>query len=110
MAETVYLADGKMEVVLEAKDVFLERLLEEKLGSDVARFFRAWLDEQAEEQKDWEEEVKEKERIADGYFAMCHEAAENFQAVLNLLEQPRLDRKKIAKAAQIGYDALYKNL
>jgi hypothetical protein len=40
MAETVYLNDGSMEVIFEDKDVFLERLLREKLGDDVARCFR----------------------------------------------------------------------
>ena len=39
MAETVYLLDGTMEVVLTEKDVFIDRLVREKLGDDAARLF-----------------------------------------------------------------------
>lgn len=49
MAETVYLNDGSMEVIFEDKDVFLERLLREKLGDDVARCFRECVAELKEE-------------------------------------------------------------
>ena len=45
MAKTIYLNDGSMEVVFAEKDIFLERLLREKLGDDVARFFSEYVEE-----------------------------------------------------------------
>lgn len=48
MAETVYLLDGTMEVVLTEKDVFIDRLVREKLGDDAARFISDYIEEIAE--------------------------------------------------------------
>ena len=61
MAETVYLNDGSMEVIFEDKDVFLERLLREKLGDDVARCFRECVAELKEEIQEQQELVKDYE-------------------------------------------------
>lgn len=110
MAETVYLNDGSMEVIFTDKDVFLERLLREKLGDDAARCFTEYIAELKDDLRWQEESTKEQEQSADGYLAMCHEACDNFSEILRLLEAPRLDRKALRKAAQIGHDALYKNL
>lgn len=110
MAETVYLNDGSKEVILTDKDVFLERLLREKLGDDAARCFTSYIEELIEDLTLGQESTEEQERIADGYSAMCHEALDNFSEVLLLLDAPRLDRKALKKAAQIGHDALYNNL
>lgn len=110
MAETVYLNDGSMEVIFTDKDVFLERLLREKLGDDAARCFTSCIEELKDDLKYQEESAKEQERSADGYLAMCHEAVDSFSEVLMLLDAPRLDRKALKQAAQHGYDALYKNL
>ena len=110
MAETVHLNDGSTEVILTDTDVFLERLIREKLGDDAARCFTAYIAELKEILTYQEESTSEQERSADGYLAMCHEAVDNFSVVLKLLEAPRLDRKALKNAAQIGHDALYKNL
>lgn len=61
MAETVYLNDGSMEVIFEDKYVFLERLLREKLGDDVARCFRECVAELKEEIQEQQELVKDYE-------------------------------------------------
>lgn len=110
MAETVYLNDGSMEVILTDKDVFLERLLREKLGDDAAWCFTEYISELKDDLRYQEESTAEQERIVDGYSALCHEAVDNFSEVLKLLDAPRLDRKALKQAAQIGYDALYENL
>ncbi len=110
MAETVYLNDGSMEAIFTDKDVFLERLLREKLGDDAARCFTEYIAGLKDDLQWQEESTKEQEKSADGYFAMCHEACDNFSEILRLLEAPRFDRKALKKAAQIGHDALYKNL
>lgn len=107
MAETVFLNDGSMEVILTDKDVFLERLLREKLGDDVARCFTSYIEEQRED-LEWENgSTEEQARIANEYSAMCHEALDNFSEVLRLLDAPCLDRKALKNAVQIGHDALY---
>lgn len=88
MAETVYLNDGSMEVIFEDKDVFLERLLREKLGDDVARCFRECVAELKEEIQEQQELVKDYEGNADGYLDMCRDACESFTAIMELLEAP----------------------
>lgn len=110
MAETVYLNDGSMECVFDEKDIFLERLLRERLGDDAARFFRAYIAELLDDTKACEEAQKEAESITDHYHALCNEALDNFRHLRALVQQPRLDRAKLQKAVDAGYDALYKNL
>lgn len=110
MAETVYLNDGSMEVILTDKATFLERLIRERLGDDVARCFTEYLTELQEEQKYTEESAKEHEQSADGYLQMCRDACDSFREVLDLLDQPRLNRNALRTAAQNGYDDLNKNL
>ena len=110
MAETVYLADGSREVILEDKGVFLERLIREKLGDDAARCFTEYIEEMQEDLQLSQDSVDEKERSADGYFQMCHEALDSIRAILDLLKEPRLNRKAPQAVAQNGYDNLHNNL
>lgn len=49
MADTIYLLDGTMEVVLTEKGVFLERLIREKIGDDAARLFNEILSDELDE-------------------------------------------------------------
>ncbi len=49
MAETIYLLDGSREIVFTEKDVFIERLIREKLGDDAARFVSEYIKEIKEE-------------------------------------------------------------
>ena len=107
MAETVYLNDGSMEVILTDKATFLEWLIRERLGDDAARCFTEYLEELQEEQKYTEESAKEHEQSADGYLQMCRDACDSFREVL---DQPRLNRNALRTAAQNGYDDLNKNL
>jgi len=110
MAETVYLNDGSMEVILTDKGVFLERLIREKLGDDVARCFTEFVEEMQEDLKLSQDSVDEQERSADGYFQMCQDALNAFSSVLSLLNAPRLDRKALKAVVQSSYDDLYNNL
>ena len=114
MAETLYFKDGSMEVLIPTlgadRTDLLERIIYERLGSDVARCFRecvASLNLKIEDQRIRADEF---ERSADGYLSLCQEAVENFQAILPLLEADRLDRKALKKAVMIGYNALHQNL
>ena len=110
MAETVYLNDGSTEVVLTDKQIFLERLMRERLGDDAARFFLGFISEMNEKIADHLRSVREEEMAADGYYRMCHDAKDQFQRILLLLKAPRLDRARLKALVQEGYDDLYKNL
>lgn len=110
MAETVYLLDGSMEVILEPKDTFLEKLIREKLGDDAARCFRAYLTELDEEHEYTGEQVKEFEETADSYLQMCHDACDSFTEIMGLLEAPRLNREALKEATRNAYNAIWKNL
>ena len=110
MAETCYLKDGRVEVVLESLDVFLERLIREELGDDAARLFNLYVEETELENKAITDSSAENERSADGYYQMCHDACDSFRTILDLLTAPRLSRKALEAAAQEGYDSLNKNL
>ena len=106
MAETVYLSDGTMEVILTDKDVFLERLLDEKLGRDAANCFKSCVQELKEELS----YAQEYEKVADGYLQMCNTARDTFQQLDNLLKQPRLNRAAIQKLVTEGFKELNNNL
>ena len=110
MARTLCLNDGSMEVVLGDTGVFLERLILEKLGDDAARLFLEWVEENKDEWGSAQESIEEHERIADGYHAMCCDARDAFQELLDLLDESRLDRKALRTAAQTGFDDLNSNL
>lgn len=110
MAETVYLNDGSVEVILEDKGVFLERLLYERLGDDVARCFTDYVAELRDELKAQEECAEEHERIADGYSALCHDACDSFTEIMGLLEAPRLNRDALKTVTRNAFNAIWKNL
>ena len=110
MARTLCLNDGSMEVVLGDTGVFLEHLIREKLGDDAARLFLEWVEENKDEWGSAQESIEEHERIADGYHTMCCDARDAFQELLDLLDEPRLDREALRTAAQTGFDDLNSNL
>lgn len=105
MAETVYLKDGSTVIAFEDTGDFLERLIYERLGRDSSDLFKQYVEEQKQDAVD-----KLLDREADGYLAMCRDAMEGFERIIRLLDAPRLNRAAMKKAAQAGYDDLYKNL
>lgn len=107
---TLYLKDGTRETVFESKRNFLENLLREKLGEDVALCFNNCISEYAEKARLEQMAAEEHERIADGYHSMCNDALENFEVVLNLLQAQRINKQKLLEAAKHGYNDLYNNL
>lgn len=110
MAETVYLNDGTVEYIFDEKDVFLERLIREKLGDDAAHCFREYADELMEEAKSWETQAVDNERIADGYLQMCHNARETFYQLDAMVRSPRLNKSALQKLITEGYQELHNNL
>lgn len=110
MAMTLYLKDGTRETVFESKRNFLENLLREKLGEDVALCFKDCISEYAKKARLEQAAAEEHERIADGYHSMCNDALENFEAILELLKAQRINKKKLFEAAKNGYNDLYNNM
>lgn len=107
---TLYLKDGTRETVFESKRSFLENLLREKLGEDVALCFKDCILEYTEKAKLEQMAAEEHERIADGYHSMCNDALENFEAILELLKAHRINKQKLFEAAKNGYNDLYNNM
>lgn len=111
MAETVFMLDGTMEVILTDKDEFLERLIREKLGADAARCFREFVEENLQNAKLWEEQATDFEASADGYRQMCCDAKDALQEILyELASGVRLNREKLKSLVRSAYDELDKNL
>lgn len=114
MANTIYLPDGRTEVIFPGDDGrytdSFARFLEDKMGADTAKTFRSIIADYEADLEDAEFGDKDNEAIADGYLQMCHEARDNFKTIIDLLNATRLNRKELKRAAQNGYDALNKNL
>lgn len=110
MAETVYLSDGTIEVILDDKYVFLARLLDEKLGRDAANCFREYVQKIKDELRWTTASNEENEKIADGYLQMCKNACETFQQLDNFIRQPRITRSALQKLIAEGYKELHNNL
>lgn len=110
MAETVYLNDGTMECIFDDKDVFLERLLNEKLGTDAARCFRSYIDDLLKDNEALELQVLEQEGAADGYLQMCRDTHEALDNIVNALESSRPNISKILVLARNAKNYLFKNL
>ena len=114
MANTIYLPDGRTEVIFPGDDGrytdSFARFLEDKMGADIARTFREIISDYEAEIEMIESGDEDQEAIADGYLQLCHEAEDNFRVILDKLDAPRLNRKELKRAAQNGYNALNKNL
>lgn len=110
MAETVYHLDGSVEAFFTEKSVYLERLICEKLGDDVARLFRECIGELEDARHLEEERANEKERIAEEYILLCRDACDAFESLNTMLEQPGSNRKVLKTLAQNGYTLLRNNL
>lgn len=113
MARICYLKDGRREIVLEDKEVFLERLIREELDDDAAELFASYIQETMDELNGATEESECYERSADEYRSMCcdaRDARDAFETIIDLLDEPRLDRKALTAAAQNGWNDLNNNL
>lgn len=110
MAETVYRLDGSVDVFFTEKSVYLERLICEKLGDDVARLFWECIEELEEAKRLEEERANEQERIAEEHFLLCQDACDSFESLTIMLEQPGSHRKVLKTLAQNGYNLLKNNL
>lgn len=110
MATTLYLKDGSRETVFNDKRLFLENLLREKLGEDVAMCFNDCIGEYEKQAELEHAAAIDYELSADGWHSMCNDALENFESILEMLHAPRINKKKLRETVQCGYDNIYKNM
>ena len=82
MAESIRLSDGTVEYIFDDKPVFLKRLIEDKLGPEVARCFSECIFEICEELKYVRESCTEHEKVADGYL----QGLQSMRQMLDCLE------------------------
>lgn len=107
MAEVLYFKDGTTECCFDDKEIFFERILEEKLGSDAAHFFKTLMFDVREEATHYEESYKEQERIADGYLDGLRNIGEILKHIEAKLKNPkRLTRTELLKAISEGITEL----
>lgn len=98
MAQTVYLENGSVEVLLGSDTAgAFETLIREHLGQDAAGVFRDILQEQKEAQEDLQEEIKELEQSCDHYRAGLVEAREELEELISVIEDKREYRHAVMK-------------
>ncbi len=96
MAETILLNDGSMEYVFGDKAEFLQKLLDEKLGSDAAQCFTDCINEVQSELNDYKSEFARLERLLDGYMQALHIIKDAVESYKNHFENaPRLKRAEL---------------
>lgn len=97
MARVICFLDGSREVLLHEDDpgavyTQLERILQERLGDEVAEL----LHQVTETCEDPDAELRSYEMSCEGYRNCLQDAHDELCAVLNLLEAPRLNRARIS--------------
>lgn len=99
MARTLYLPDGKTEVILGDPEETLRRVIDERLGRDCEELFTELLEEARHPLGGGDDF----EKIADGYLSMLNSTMEE-------IAKSRLDRAKVRRCLKNIWDDLYKNL
>lgn len=101
MARVICFQDGSTEVLLgdgldtEARKTDLEKILQERLGNDFIELFRERYREEKEEQAGYDYEL-----ACDEYRTCLQDALDELRHVLNLLEEPRLNRRKLTSVIE----------
>lgn len=111
MANTLYLNDGSMEVIIGDPADCLKRLIGERLGRDAENLFSELLDERQAQIEAQAEFAKDFELNADGYLELCRDACDSFQTAINMVKNcDRLNRKRLIQILERGYTQLNNNL
>lgn len=106
MARTLYLPDGKTEVILGDPEETLRRVIDERLGRDCEELFTELLEEARHPLGGGDDF----EKIADWYLSMLNSTMEEIASVLKEFDKSRLDRAKVRRCLKNIWDDLYKNL
>lgn len=113
MAETLYLKDGSMAVMVHPPAAHLRELIEDRLGRDCALLFDRLIHGQGQDVvNDYEGAYAELERAVDGYSALCFNAREELEAIVELASDPdqRMTKRELLKRVEAVYDELNNNL
>lgn len=100
MARVICYPDGSTDVLLsgglpeEYRLIELESIMRERLGDDFMQEYRECTSNKPEITGD------DYERICDGYHARLHDTLDELRHVLNLLEEPRINRRKLVSAIE----------
>lgn len=99
MARVICFPDGSTETLLsdwqntEARSRELEGILRERLGDDFMEVYRECYGEEDATPDDYE-------RACDGYRACLQDALDELRHLLNLLEEPRMNRGQLTSAIE----------
>lgn len=111
MAQTLYLPDGSCEVMIGDPADCLQKIIYERLGRDCEELFLSLFEDYKAEIEDRKERAKEFEQNADGYMQMCHEAVDNLNECIKLVDSPgRLDEKLLREKLLYAKNCLWTNL
>lgn len=109
MAETVYYNDGSMDIILEEKHVFVEKMIRERLGEDPARVFTECIAELKTE-LEYEKEAREDiEKEYDSYTTLINDALDALREIKDMLSVDRINKRRVLQVVNRAYENLYKN-
>jgi len=99
MADTIHLPDGSMEVIFQPKD--FHYLIEKHMGYDAAGYFEKMVDE-LQEEADYtaakvDTDLESYEASLESNTACFNDLLDNIEELKKLLQQQRIDRRKIYK-------------
>lgn len=105
MAETLYLKDGTVEVLVNAPAAHLRELIEERLGRDCAQLFEKLMVHEDPEADEWE-------RIADGFCSLCLSTSEELAGLMEKMDRRgrRMTKRDIRDELDRIRDELISNL
>lgn len=106
MARTLYLPDGKTEVIFNDPEETLRRVIGERLGRDCEELFTELLEEARHPLGGGDDF----EKIADGYLSALNSTMGEIASVLKEFDKARLDRAKVHRSLKNIWNDLYKNL
>lgn len=113
MAETLYLKDGTVEVLVNPPAAHLRELIEDRLGRDCVLLFDRLIHGQGQDVvNDYEGAYAELERAVDGYSALCFNAREELEAIIGEANDPdrRMLKRELLKRVEAVYNELDDNL
>lgn len=105
MAETIYLLDGKTEVIFGDPMDTLARLVYERLGSDAERIIKQYAADLQEQREDLEGEMRSYEGTVESQRDLLQDTLEDLR---NLL--PDIKSRKVAERVTEICDNIHKNL
>ncbi len=109
MAETVYYNDGSMDIILEEKHIFVEKMIRERLGEDPARVFAECIAELKTELEWAKEAYEDMEGATDWHSTCISDTLDALREIRDMLSADRINKRRVLQAVNRAYENLYKN-